>query len=428
MDTNLIRYLVMIMDYFSAFMLFLILICSVFEKNKTKLLKIYIGMASACTVSLLLEGISLSVALSGIQNGTSIIRLTLNTAAVISGYGLAFFYACYVANLVGAKRRMCQLTIKALQIIGAVSVCFFILGSALGWFYTFENGVLTAAPLFVLLFGFDIIACLAGILLIIRYRKHLNPRDVIGLLTLPSFIFISAALQYISLDMMYALFIMAAFSLFIIYLMIQSDINRQKAEQDKKLMDMNIALMISQIQPHFLYNALSSIRRMIKKNPEVAQTAIENFSLYLRQNLESMNRVEPIPFTTELKHLKEYLYLEKLRFGDRLCVEYEIGYSDFVMPVLSLQPIVENAAKHGILKKEDGGTIWIKTYREGANVILTVRDDGIGFNPEAALLDGRMHIGLNNVKSRIEMQCRGTVKIESELGVGTTVTMTIPLM
>ncbi len=84
----------------------------------------------------------------------------------------------------------------------------------------------------------------------------------------------------------------------------------------------------------------------------MAATAVENFSMYLRQNLEAMNRVEPIPFAEELKHLQEYLYLEKLRFGDRLNVEYDLGYEDFVLPVLSLQPIVENAVKHGILKKD----------------------------------------------------------------------------
>ncbi len=427
MDTNLIRTIVMSFDFYSAFILFLILTCSLLEKNKTALLKIYSCMVAACTVALLLEGVSLTVALV-IDPTADVLRIVLNTVSVVCGYAVAFLYACYVSNLVGPNKRHCRNAINLLKILGAVSVCFLIIGSAFGWFYTFEDGVLTAAPLFALLFGFDIIACVAGIVLIIIYRKILQLKDVIGLLSLPLLIFISAVLQYINLEMTYALFVMVAVSMFIIYLMIQSDRNRQKAEQDKQLIDMNIALMISQIQPHFLYNALSSIRRMIKKDPEVAEKAVENFSTYLRQNLESMNRVDPIPFTTELKHLEEYLYLEKLRFGDRLKVEYDIGFSDFVMPVLSLQPIVENAAKHGVLKKEEGGTVFIKTRLEGTNVILTVRDDGVGFDPSTVTNGERMHVGLNNVKNRIEMQCRGALRIESEIGAGTTVTMTIPMI
>ncbi len=424
---NLIRYIIMSLDCFSAVTLLLILICSIFEKNKTTLLKLYMGMTFACTVSLALEALSLMVALNGGQDGNTL-RLVLNTVSVFFGYVLAFFYTCYVANLIGIKRRRCARTVKVLAWIGGVAVCFLIVGSVCGWFYTFKNGLLTPAPLFVLLFAFDVIACLAGIVLIILYRKQLKPRDVIGLFSLPSLIFISAALQFASFDMMYALFVMVAVSLFIIYLMIQSDKNRQKEEQEKKMIEMNVAMMLSQIQPHFLYNALSSIRRMIKKDADVAERAVEKFSLYLRKNLDGMSRVEPIPFEKELDHVKEYLYLEKLRFEDRLNVEYDISFTAFTLPVLTLQPIVENAVKHGIMKKEEGGSIKISARREGGSAILTVSDDGVGFLTDEAVKDERVHIGFTNVKKRIEMQCKGTVEVESAIGVGSTVTIKLPLL
>ncbi len=427
MGLNVIHSVVLSLDLFSALILILILLSSIFEAEKTLLLRIYIGMAGACAFSLLMEAGYIMLFLSGFE-AVDGMRTAANNLAIIGGYGLSFFYACYVANLIGPKEKLCRWMLSALRGISVAAAIILVAGSGYDLFFTFENGATTPGRFFIGLFAFDIVACLAGIVLIIVYAKKRNTRDMVALLTLPTFIFVSATMQYLSFRMMYGLFFMAAVSLFIIYLMIQTDRNQERVEQEKRLMDMNIAVMRSQIQPHFLYNALSSIRRLIKKDPEIAATAVEKFSAYLRQNLESMNRIELIPFSTELEHLTEYLYLEKLRFGDRLGVEYDIGYADFVMPVLSLQPIVENAVKHGVLKKEEGGRVWIKTRRDGGNVILTVKDDGVGFDPNAVANDGKTHIGFENVKCRIEMQCKGTVVVESDIGKGTTVTMTIPLL
>ncbi len=427
MQLYAIHYVVLSLDLFSAFILILILLSNIFEKAKNPLLKIFMTMAGACVFSLLMESVSIMFFFSDYPRA-DLIRTVINNVAIIGGYILSLSYASYVAHLVGPSWKLCQIVQKGLRVLSIVAAVFLLIGGFSGQFFTFDHGATTPGPFFIGLFAFDIIACLAGILLIIVYARTISTKDVVALMTLPIFIFVSAAVQYISFQMMYGLFFMAGMSLFVIYLMIQTDRNQRSLEQEKQLMGMNIAVMRSQIQPHFLYNALSSIRCLIKKDPEVAATAVEKFSAYLRQNLESMNRVEPIPFSTELEHLEEYLYLEKLRFGERLIVEYDIGYADFVMPVLSLQPIVENAVKHGVLKKEEGGCVWIKVHRDGANVILTVKDDGVGFDPYAAASDGRVHIGFENVQRRIEMQCKGTVAVESKIGAGTTVTITMPLL
>ncbi len=417
----------MSLDYFAAFILILVLICCAMDKNKAMLLKIYTGMTAACTVGLLLEALSLTASLSGIQND-SVLRATLNNVAIICGYALAFFYACYVANLVGTKRKRCQQVLRTLVVLGIAGVIFLAVGSCFGAFYTITDNGLVPKGLFALAFAYDIIACLGGILLMVIYRKRLKSQDITALMSLPVFILISALLQFYIIDMMYGLFLMAGTSIFIIYLMIQTDRNRQQVEQDKQLVDMNVAMMLSQIQPHFLYNALSSIRRMIRKDPAVAEVAVENFSTYLRQNLEAMSRVDPISFSAELKHVEEYLYLEKLRFGDRLRVEYEIDFTEFALPPLTLQPIVENAVKHGIMKKEDGGCVQIAASRDGKNALVTVRDDGVGFIADNIMKSDRTHIGFTNVERRIKMQTGGTISVESEIGIGTTVTITIPLI
>ncbi len=422
-----IHYVVLSLDLFSALMLILIWLSSLFEKNKRPLLKIFMTMTGTCAFSLLMESVSIIFFFSDYPKA-DLIRTAINNLAIIGGYFLSLSYASYVAQLVGERRKFCQFVKKGLRVTSIVAAIFLIVGSFYGQFFTFNDGATTPGPFFIGLFAFDILACFAGILMIIIYAKTISTKDVVALMTLPIFIFISAAVQYISFRMMYGLFFMAGMSLFFIYLMIQTDRNQRSIEQEKQIMDMNIAVMRSQIQPHFLYNALSSIRRLITKDPKVAAIAVEKFAAYLRQNLESMNQMEPIPFMTEMKHLQEYLYLEKLRFGDRLHVEYDINYADFVMPVLSLQPIVENAVKHGVLRKEEGGTVWIKTHRDGSKVILTIEDDGVGFEPNAIESDGKNHIGFKNVKNRIEMQCRGEVMVESKIGAGTIVTITLPLL
>ncbi len=427
METLITRYIAMSLDYFAAFMLTLILICYIPEKNKTKLFKVYIRMATSCVISLLLEAISFTVNFIYPDSGDKI-RFILNNAAIIGGYFLAYTYVCYVSNLIGFENKLCQKVVKILRIIGVVATAFLIVGGQFGKFFTVTKGDFINGDWFVGVFAYDILSCLVGILLIVKYSKILKLRDIIALSSLPILIFVSAVFQYVGYGTIIGLFFMSAISLFIIYLMIQVERNRQEAEREKQLTDMNVSLMLSQIQPHFLYNALSSIRRMIRKNPMVAESAIENFSMYLRQNLESMNKVEPIPFSQELQHLQEYLYLEKLRFGERLQVEYDLQYENFALPVLTLQPIVENAIKHGILKKEEGGYVKISTCRKNGLVLLTVEDNGVGFTPTSFSDDKKTHIGFSNVKSRIEIQCQGSVNLESEVGVGTTVTITIPII
>lgn len=144
-------------------------------------------------------------------------------------------------------------------------------------------------------------------------------------------------------------------------------------------------------------------------------------------NLNSIAVTMPVPFDEELEHVKTYLSLEKRRYGDELKVEYNINCRSFFIPVLSLQPIVENAVKHGIMQKENGGTMKISAFDKGTHYVIVVQDDGVGFDPEKRVAqDTRSHIGVDNTINRIRDLCGGKVLIESEVGQGTTVTITLP--
>ena len=203
-------------------------------------------------------------------------------------------------------------------------------------------------------------------------------------------------------------------------------IEAEKREMEMKLQESQISIMLSQIQPHFLYNTLNSIYQLCETNPMRARSMVNFFAEYLRNNLSSLDEPGLISFETELAHIKTYLEIEKIRFEDTLDIEYDIKCYDFSLPVLTVQPIVENAVKHGTSKKRGGGKVIISTQKDEENYIIKVYDTGCGFDPTVFKDDGKSHIGIENVRQRLANMCGGTLTIESEIGVGTLVTITIP--
>ena len=211
------------------------------------------------------------------------------------------------------------------------------------------------------------------------------------------------------------------------------DLRRQYLESiryqqmQKELYEAKVSVMVSQIQPHFMYNALTSIAMMCSIDPDTAQEATVTFAKYLRGNMDSLKQTKPIPFDQELEHLKKYLYIEKLRFGRKLNIAYDIQTSDFVLPQLSIQPLVENAVKHGVGMKKQGGTVTIATRETETAFEVVISDDGVGFDTSAEQKDdGRSHVGMENTKRRIKEMCGGEVKIESTVGEGTVATVILP--
>lgn len=207
----------------------------------------------------------------------------------------------------------------------------------------------------------------------------------------------------------------------ILFFFINVEKNRELSIKDEKNKEAQIKLMMSQIQPHFVYNVLSSISTLIPLDPEKAQTALDDFTEYLRGNLSALTETRLIPFEYELKHIKTYVSLEKLRFENRVKVIYNIRKSDFEVPCLSIQPIVENAIKHGILKRIEGGIVVISAYDDAEYNIIEIKDDGVGFDVARLDLSDNAHVGISNIKYRIENMGHGEINIYSENDRGTTV-------
>nr|MBQ4458584.1 histidine kinase [Clostridia bacterium] len=206
---------------------------------------------------------------------------------------------------------------------------------------------------------------------------------------------------------------------------------KELRELENELQMSRLRNFTSQMQPHFLYNALGSIQEIVLDDPAYASELIGDFTIHLRSCIRAMSNDAPIPFEQELSNIKAYVNIEKMRFGDKLKVNYDIQTYDFSILPLSVQPVVENAIRHGIYERgEQGGTVVIKTEKSDSATLVTVADNGVGFDVDAyfsAVASGKQDsAGLKNIMFRLEKVMQASVAIDSRIGEGTTVTIVIP--
>ena len=197
-----------------------------------------------------------------------------------------------------------------------------------------------------------------------------------------------------------------------------------REHEQARALEQRIQLMMTQIQPHFLYNTLATIRSLCLRSPETAAHTIDQFSLYLRQNLEAMDQPDLIPLKQELEHVRIYAEIEMLMFP-YIRVTYDIRDEGVLLPALTVQPLVENAIRHGVRGLEEG-LVHISSLRDRDGHYVIISDNGVGFNLETVPEKPGTHIGLRNVRERIEKQCGGRLDIDSTPGKGTTITIFIP--
>ncbi len=221
--------------------------------------------------------------------------------------------------------------------------------------------------------------------------------------------------------------LLSSISLTLIVIMIVKENTSEYRRQESIKNQLEIDLMLGQIQPHFLFNVLYVIQEICHINPETAAEAIGEFSKYLRHNMDSITIRTPIPFKEELEHVGHYVSLQQLRFGETLEVQYELGCTDFKMPTLTLQPIVENAIRYGVRMAPKGrGKVLIRTIEHPECYEIDVIDNGPGFDVNSVPNDGLSHTGLKNVRERLKQVSDGELTVISAAGEGTTVKMIIP--
>ena len=204
---------------------------------------------------------------------------------------------------------------------------------------------------------------------------------------------------------------------------ILSDQIGEYLRQQRELAHQRASIMVLQMRPHFIYNTMMSIYYLCKQNPDLAQQVTLDFTTYLRKNFTAIASEEPILFSEELAHTRAYLAVEQAQYDDMLVVDYDTPHTQFRLPPLTLQPIVENAVKHGMDQDSEPLHIFIRTDRTDSGSEIIVENNGTDFEPAG---DSGGGLALKNIRQRLEMMCRGEMTITPRRGGGTVVKVTLP--
>jgi|GEM_PF-2323303 len=292
-----------------------------------------------------------------------------------------------------------------------------------------DDGKIVVAGGFYALAVLYLALWIAGIVLVLVERKKTHKYSVLATLLVLAFFAAGTALDVLFPQVTF----FAVFGILAIVVEItvecakrEERLAREREESERLRNDVMRAkaqILQSQVSPHFIYNALTAIQAL-PDNPVATKKAIGDFAKYLRQTLTTNSENELIPFEKELENIQAYFRLEKIRFGNKLNIVYDVEEKDFEVPAMSVQILAENAVKHGVSVKREGGTVSVSTKKQDGTVVITVKDDGVGFDTVKTL--DSTHVGINNVTNRIRSLVGGTVKIESVIGRGTTATVTIP--
>ena len=372
------------------------------------------------------------VAFTVVHFATYLTFTLLKASNTSNDFIMAFYTTFYVMNNIEAFLLFIYTIIYLKQkenvaniagIINLVIFCAFIVLDIINifthMFFRAEGGVYVRSDFLVISQGYQFVALLTVFILTVLNKKlHFIEKIAFALYCVLPLVAIVLQIVFPGYAIAYLSIIIAIEILFLFVNVRKNMLLEVEAKRNKEA---EIKIMMSQIQPHFIYNTLASISTLIKIDPNKAQKALDEFTEYLRANLSSLTETHLILFSDELKHIQTYVSLEKMRFNDRLNVVYELNAHDFFVPPLSIQPIVENAIKHGILKNIKGGTVTLKTYEKDDAYFVEVIDNGVGFDINKLDASDNKHVGLSNVKSRIASMSDGEMSVESELNKGTRV-------
>ncbi len=348
----------------------------------------------------------------------------------IAVFGESFFSSLlmpmltvYLLRCTGENRRRNTLV----TIVGVLWLLYFALLTVTQFttvFYTVTpDNVYRRGPWYPALLIPPVLLMLLNLLALWRRRTKLTRRQILAFalyLLIPMGCMLMQMLSY-GLLMIVIGSCVAAFCMFFFNLRDQQD--RYTAQQ-REIANQRASILVLQMRPHFIYNTLMSIYGLCNLDPRKARQVTMDFTDYLRRNFTAVASADPIPFTSELEHTRAYLAVEQAQYEDSLFVEYDTPHTTFRVPPLTLQPIVENAVKHGRDPYAGAFHISVRTRKTDAGSEIVVEDDGRGFDPAD---NSEGHLALNNIRQRLEIMCGGTLSIEPRDGGGTVVTVFVPL-
>ena len=278
------------------------------------------------------------------------------------------------------------------------------------------NNKWASGPLHISIYISQLIYVVLLLVFSIIYFQKKNVKRTIIVLAIFLQSVIVGALEYTNLLPGYANPITALCMLeYYIYLSViyQQEMRDTIAQKELDIAKSNLLVLRNQIQPHFIYNTLSIIRSLARRDGKMAVSCIDTFSKYLKSHIGAIQKDDLIPFMQELENVKVYLSLVQIDYTNKVEIVYDLGYTDFLIPPLSLEPIVENAVDHGISR--GGGKLTIHTHedKENENIIVSIADNGTARNDKDKEDYVPIHngIGLDNTRKRLAMQCSSTLEL-----------------
>lgn len=424
-----------------------------FDREKRKWI---LHMLMATAILLMSDAFAWGYRGNGGTLGFYIVRISNFLVFLFSDVIMALFHGYVCCCLFGGanieKTKNVELQMKAVYVIVLIAMGLVILNQFTGLYYTFDtHNLYHRSRCYFMALVLPMIGMIIDCNLIIRYRKQISGRLMVSML---SYIFLPLVTTIIQIFYYGISLINIAISISMILMFIEAMIDqartvakqermiseqklelaeterkvaeqdRKIAEQDRELTEIRIATMMSQIKPHFIYNTLGSIEQLCELDPAMAEKMVHNFAKYLRGNFGELDNKRPIRMSQEIAHCKYYVSIEQVRFPD-IKIIFDIQIDDFQIPALSVQPLIENAIKHGLMKLPKGGSVWISSYETEHTYCVKVEDNGVGFDTSVLLKD-RKQIGLRNIQGRLQAMCNGTLTVKSSPGMGTRVLIQLP--
>lgn len=358
-------------------------------------------------------------------DGIKTLVFLLKFIKIDTGFWLVAGINSFILSLFAKQDKRYKIyNIVVYAVMGAMTILLFVNIFVNFIYHVDANNVYQRDIAFFVIYVVEGLVWVADTILFFINQKTLSKQVKLTFYISLFFLIVTTVLQFVVPKIAFY-DIMIAMSIIFLLFGEQIQMREQLAERDKQLLNQKVKLLQRQVSPHFIYNALTAIQAL-PGNPEETKKAIGDFAKYLRESLSTIDENTPIPFKKELENVQIYFRLEKIRFGKDLQVEYDIEETEFNLPAMSVQILAENAVKHGVSVKRDGGTVRIATKREGDDIVISVEDDGVGFDATKQM--DSTHIGIYNVRNRVKTMVGGELTILSEPGKGTVATIRFPLV
>ncbi len=411
------------LDLVSMLMTFVIFISLVFDKD-TSLNREY-PIALIIHVLTVISDLAYNV-LEKEHGNLLFIKITVILIVTFSLYGITGF-SYYVDNMV-AKFLKKKTPVRFVIFIIA-SILLTIWANSLGNKFMFSldsSGNITLTKACWLFAAFLVAIMLFNLVRVINYhvKGRFPLRVCVGLYLFIFIVLIASVAVYLT-ESVSVLFAGVSIGYLTIYLAIHGTDEKDKKTEERGDSEVQVELIFSQLQPHFIFNTLTVIKYLCGTNSVLADEATGIFSKYLRHNFESIKAREYVPFSQEVEHIKNYIWLEKLRFNEYIRVKYSIDTDEFKIPALSVQPIVENAIRHGITKKMGGGTVNIMVREHASYYRIVIEDTGLGFDTNILKSDEMKYKSIAGISERLRRMNGSTLEVKSHKDDGTIVTIKI---